>query len=112
MKTFKQEGDANEFLNKAEIVANKWKPPPENFYNVNVDANSVGVGIIVRDHVGSFMAGKAMVLLPSSNVKMATLKVMQRMFSPTQKVVGRILDSIDPILSDKFFFCILVFTFW
>ena len=42
-----------------------WAPPPTNYYKINVDAslsvehNAIGLGIIIRDSVGSFMATRA-----------------------------------------------------
>ena len=46
----------------------KWSPPPDSMYKVNVDAafNPLsglgGIGIVVRDNCGQFMAGKTQVL--------------------------------------------------
>ena len=43
-----------------------WQPPPENWYKVNVDAaistdlNITGLGVVVRDSSGMFMAARAL----------------------------------------------------
>ena len=45
----------------------KWQPPPEDIYKVNVDHTFAGIGIVVRDSHGMFMAGRSMVVAACSD---------------------------------------------
>ncbi|KAL5798041.1 hypothetical protein ACOSQ2_002861 [Xanthoceras sorbifolium] len=55
----------------------KWKRPPEDWYKLNVDAslkaadNLVGLGAVVRDYQGLFMAGLSRKLVGSVSIEVA-----------------------------------------
>ena len=61
-QTFWNAKDVHESL--ASQVVNCWKAPPDNFFKANANAalditrGVIGLGIVIRDNNGNFLAGK------------------------------------------------------
>lgn len=87
--------------------AHKWKPLDPGAYKLNADASftagkdSFSIRMVLRDHVGAFIAGKVMSLKKVDSVVEAEAVAVKEAHHENQLEVGYTLDVCRDILESK-----------